>query len=135
MNPGLYLSVINDAMETSVSMKLYKNIASASIACITRSYSGTFNLNNIDSLNNFNVERLKDTAVLAFPVNDRPRGIKDIKSVNYWKKIFLNNDKSTWVPIVIHVSKNKKYTLLDGQHRIIASWIIKNNILNCIYVT
>ncbi len=66
------------------------------------------------------MQRLQKSAVKAYPINDRPRGNKDISSVKYYQKQILQEKEIT--PIWM-VYKNNKYILLDGAHRIVASYI------------
>ena len=71
-------------------------------------------------MENFNSVRLKESAVKAYPLDDRPRGNADISSVEYHQnQIKQQNDID---PIWL-LYKNNKHVLLDGAHRIIASYI------------
>jgi len=117
-----YISIIKDSVETSVSMKIFKNKEEATITHIYNSKLvkiplTTFNNYNVD---NFNSDRLQKSAVKAYPLNDRPRDNKDISSVKYYQKKIQQKTEIT--PIWM-IQKNKKYILLDGAHRIIASYI------------
>ena len=72
------------------------------------------------NVDNFNPERLQYSAIKAFPINDRPRGNDDILSVKYYQKQIQEHKEISpiWVAI-----KNNKYILLDGVHRVVASYI------------
>jgi len=115
-----YTSVLQDSIDTSVSMKLFKSRKEASEAHIFQSTFMKIPLSTFTKVDNFNPERLQESAVKAYPLDDRPRGAKDISSVKYYQKeIELKREIQ---PIWLY-TKNKKYILLDGAHRIVASYI------------
>ena len=115
-----YISVIVDSVETSVSMKIFKNKQDASLAHIFKSKLVKIPLSTFKNIDNFNPDRLQKSAVKAYPLNDRPRGNSDISSVKYYQKQIQQKKEIT--PIWM-IQKNKKYILLDGAHRIVASYI------------
>ena len=137
-----YISVIIDSVETSISMKIFKNKKDASLAHIFKSKLVKIPLSVFKNVDNFNPNRLKKSAVKAYPLKNRPRGELDISSVKYYQKqIQQQNDIA---PIwMIHKTKDtmnlsenlledipkrtgtpsNKYILLDGAHRIVASYI------------
>jgi len=119
-----YISILQDSIETSCKIKIFKTIKEATFAHIFKSKICKFSLSKFTDVSNFDKNRLKDSAVKAFPLNDRPRGIDDIKSVKYHQNQIKNKIIS---PIWI-VCKNNKYILIDGVHRIVASYIEKKNI-------
>lgn len=121
-----YISILQDSIDTSINMKFFKNRKDASYAHIFMSKLVNFPLNKFKNVDNFNSIRLKCSAVTAYPLHDRPRGKKDIDSVKFYQKqIQKNKDIS---PIWI-IKKKNKYILIDGAHRIVASYIEnKNNI-------
>ena len=113
---------MRDSVSTSVNIKLFENKQDARLAHILKSKLVEIPLyifaNN--GIENFNSDRLKDSAVKAYPLDDRPRGNVDISSVEYHQsQIKQQNDID---PIWL-VYKNNKYLLLDGAHRIVASYI------------
>ena len=114
---------MRDSVSTSVSMKLFENKQDAHLAHILKSKLVEIPLSifaNNNDMENFNSVRLKETAVKAYPLDDRPRGNADITSVEYHQnQIKQQNDID---PIWL-LYKNNKYVLLDGAHRIIASYI------------
>jgi hypothetical protein len=117
-----FIFIIRDSVETSVSMKIFKNKEDALFAHIYNSKLvklplTIFNNSNVD---NFDSDRLQKSAVKAYPLNNRPRGNKDISSVKYYQKQIQQKKEIT--PIWM-IQKNKKYILLDGAHRIVASYI------------
>ena len=115
-----YISVIVDSVETSLSMKIFKNKQEALFAHIYKSKLVQIPLSTFKNIVNFNPDRLQKSAVKAYPLNDRPRGKKDISSVKFYQKQIQLKKEIT--PIWM-IKKNKKYILLDGAHRIVASYI------------
>lgn len=114
-----YVSIIKDSIETSVSMKIFKNKKESLLAHVFRSKLKKIPLSKFMNVENFNPERLKKSAVKAYPLDNRPRGDADIKSVKYYQKIIQNDN----IPPIWMIKKNNKYILLDGAHRIVASYI------------
>jgi len=119
-----YISIIIDSVETSINLKIFKNKQDSINAHIFKSKLikiplSTFN-NNVD---NFNPNRLQKSAVKAYPLDDRPRGDTDISSVKYYQK------QKDITPIWM-ILNNKKYILLDGVHRIVASYIENKKYIN-----
>ena len=112
-----YIQVMQDSVDTSVSMGFFKNRKDSSLAHIFKSNLENFSMKLCeDKLNNFDKIRLQKSASKAYPLSDRPRGQKDLDSVNYYKKI--KNIPPIWI-----IKKNKQYTLLDGAHRLVANYI------------
>ena len=116
------MSSIVDSIDTSVDTKIFKNREEAAYSHIFNSKLvkiplNTFKNNNVD---NFDSVRLQNSAVKAYPLTRRPRGNKDIISVKYYQKQIQQKKEVTPVWMV---QKNKKYILLDGAHRIVASYI------------
>jgi hypothetical protein len=122
-----YISVIQHSIGTSVFLKLFKNKEESLFAHIYKSKLLRIELSIFTNVVNFNPERLQKTAVKAYPLNDRPRGNKDISSVKYHQKqIKLKKDVA---PIWL-LYKNNEYILLDGAHRIVASYIENKKYIN-----
>ncbi len=69
------------------------------------------------NLVNFNPARLKSRPGLAYPKSDRPRGEKDLVSVKYWMK--MRKVEPIWI-----LKKDGESVLLDGAHRLVASYIM-----------
>jgi hypothetical protein len=115
-----YIQVLHDSIETSVSIKLFKSKEEATIKHIFNSKLIYFPLSKCKNLDNFNPERLQTTAIKAYPLDNRPREDEDISSVEYYQKLIKN--KLDIQPIWI-MKKNNNYVLLDGAHRIVASYI------------
>jgi hypothetical protein len=77
--------------------------------------------NSFRIFDNFDPNRLQLTAEDAYPLpNGRPRGDKDISSVKFYQNQI--QQKTDITPIWM-IQKNNKYILLDGAHRIVASYI------------
>jgi hypothetical protein len=113
---------MRDSVSTSVNIKLFENKQDARLAHILKSKLVEIPLSMFENngVENFNSDRLKDSAVKAYPLDDRPRGNADTSSVEYHQsQIKQQNDID---PIWL-VYKNNKYILLDGAHRIVASYI------------
>jgi hypothetical protein len=122
-----YIPIIKDSVETSVSMNIFKNKKESSFAHIFNSKLVKIPLSIFKNIDNFNPDRLQKSAVKAYPINNRPRGNSDIRSVKYYQKQI--KEKKEVTPIWI-IEKNKKYILLDGSHRIVASYIEKCKYIN-----
>lgn len=73
---------------------------------------------------NIGWNRLQSTPEKAYPENDRPRGDSDIASINYALNIIdgkIERDGKL-SPIIVFEVQGKKI-LLDGVHRMVASYI------------
>jgi len=116
------MSSIVDSIETSIYMKIFKNREEAAFSHIFNSKLVKIPLNTFknDNVDNFDSVRLQNSAIKAYPLTDRPRGNKDIISIKYYQKQIKQKKEIT--PIWM-IQKNNKYILLDGAHRIIASYI------------
>ena len=113
---------MRDSVSTSVNIRLFENKQDARLAHILKSKLVEIPLSMFanNGIENFNSDRLKDSAVKAYPLDDRPRGNVDISSVEYHQSQI--NQQNDIDPIWL-VYKNKKYILSDGAHRIVASCI------------
>lgn len=114
------MDYIKDSILTSVNLKLFKNIEQASSAHIFKSELIKLPLSLFKNVKNFDPMRLQPTALKAYPINNRPRGDEDIKSVKFYQKQIQDNIN---VQPIWLIQQNKKYILLDGAHRIVASFI------------
>jgi hypothetical protein len=115
-----YIQVLHDSIQTSISIKIFKTKDEATMKHIFNSKLISFPLSKCKNLNNFNPERLQSSAVKAYPLHNRPRGDKDISTVKYYQNQIKNNldIQPIWI-----IKKNNDYILLDGAHRIVASFI------------
>jgi hypothetical protein len=127
-----YISSMIDSIDTSVSMKIFKNRKDASMAHIFKSKLVKILLSNFNDVENFNKNRLQKSAVKAYPIEDRPRGNTDIRSVKYYQKQI--QQKNEIQPIWM-IQKNNKYILLDGAHRIVASYIEDKQYINAYIIS
>ena len=116
------MASIVDSINTSISMKIFKNREEAAFSHIFNSKLVKIPLSTFknDNVNNFYSIKLQKSAVKAYPLTDRPRGNEDISSVKYYQKQIQQKKEITPVWMI---QKNKKYILLDGAHRIVASYI------------
>ena len=117
-----YTSILHDSISTSVSIKIFKNKEESFLAHMNHSSLVKLNLSLFNNMINFNSNRLQNTAEEAYPINNRPRGNNDIESVFFHQKKIQSGEilEPIWT-----VVKNNKYILLDGAHRIVASYIEK----------
>ena len=121
-----YINFLQDSIDTSVDMKIFKNREDASVAHIFKSMLVKLPLSLFTDVDNFDPNRLKKKAISAYPINDRPRCNSDITCVKYYQKQI--QQKKEISPIWL-IQMNNKYILLDGAHRIVASYILgKKNI-------
>ena len=115
-----YITTLNDSIETSLKLGLYSSRQRAIDAQLKRSEIVKFQLKCANDMENFNKNRLQSTANKAYPPSDRPRGKKDIESVNYWRKIIKSGKE---IPPIWVAYEDIDYILLDGAHRIVAAYI------------
>ena len=106
---------MEDSVSTSVSLQIFTNRQEAIDAHTSKSKLVKLPMSTFTNVENFNPNRLQKSAKNAFPINDRPRGDKDISSVEYHRK-------QIQTPIWL-IKQNKTYLLLDGVHRIVAHYI------------
>ncbi len=122
-----YVNLLQDSIDTSVDMKIFKNREDASMAHIFKSKLVKIPLSTFKNVDNFDPIRLQESAVKSYPINDRPRGNSDINSVKYYQKKI--QQKTDITPIWM-IQKNNKYLLLDGAHRVVASYIEYKHYIN-----
>jgi len=115
-----YVSIIKASIGTSIALNIFKNEKDSSFAHIFKSNLVKIPLSIFKNIDNFNPNRLQNSAIKAYPLNNRPRGNKDISSVKYFQKQI--QQKKNIIPIWL-IYKNNKYILLDGAYRIVASHI------------
>lgn len=108
---------MEDSVSTSVCLQIFTNRQDAINAHTSKSKLVKLPMSIFTNVKNFNPNRLQKSAENAFPINNRPRGDKDIKSVEYHQKQIQQN-----TPIWL-IKQNKTYLLLDGVHRIVAHYI------------
>ena len=129
----LLLQSLRDSVATSVSMKLFESRERASMAHIFNSKFLEIPLATFTDVDNFNPDRMQTSADRAYPVNDRPRSDDDIRSVDYYQSQIREGGQVT--PIWLLLQKNGKYLLLDGAHRIVASYILDQSYIPSFVIT
>ena len=110
---------IKDSVKTSVYIKLFSSEKIASYNHITKSKLSIISITQCKELINFNPKRLSND---PYPKEDRPRGKDDLNSLLYHRK---NITKYNYIDPIWIAIKKEKYILLDGAHRIIASYLEK----------
>jgi len=111
------INIIQHSVDTSVALKLFTSRKSSVYYHIFHSSYVKFPLSQLYSVDNFDINRLtKD----PYPEDNRPRGQKDLDSVLYHRKIIRQQGYTEPIWILL---KNGNYTLLDGAHRIIATYL------------
>jgi hypothetical protein len=112
-----FLEVIKDSVETSVCIKLFPSLEIASYNHIFYSHFSLFPISNCITLQNFNSMRLSNN---PYPEDDRPRGDADLESVLYHQQMIreIGHTEPVWI-----VLKDNQYILLDGVHRIVATYL------------
>ena len=123
------LQSIKDSVETSVAINLFKTKEKASYAHIYKSNFEMFPLSKVKTLNNFNPDRLSSD---PYPEHDRPRGDKDLESVKYQRKLL---QRGLALPAIWIAKKGNIYTLLDGAHRIVATFLENKRSISAYIVT
>lgn len=109
---------LRDSVETSVSLGLFTSVQEASRAHVFDATLGKCSMKQCrDQLSNFNPARLSSE---PYPSEDRPRGKADTASVAYHRAQIKKHGHTA--PIWVGV-KGGSYTLLDGAHRIVASYL------------
>jgi hypothetical protein len=118
-----FIQDIKDSVETSVKIKLFSSLKVASYNHIFESKLSNFSISHCKDLENFKSTRLTPD---PYPENDRPRGQDDLTSLTHHRKNIRKhgNVEPIWIAY-----KNGKYTLLDGAHRIIATYLENKRII------
>jgi hypothetical protein len=111
------LQNIRDSVETSVTLKLFSSIKTSSYYHIFKSKFFMFPMSMCEELNNFNPDRLSKN---PYPKNNSPRGQKNLNSLVYHRNTIQKQGQTE--PIWIGF-KNGDYILLDGAHRIVATYL------------
>lgn len=125
-NSELSFSSFNDAWHTykthfNKNAKLEDFLLAAS-----KSHPQSIKISEIIKLNplNLNLARLNaKTTEEAYPLNDRPRGIADIKSIKY-------HQKKECSPIVM-IRDKQQVIFADGVHRLIATKLLGKRTIIC----
>ena len=125
--------IITDSVSASLTIKLFDNIKDSSFVHVFNTKLGKFDLVNYNKeyVKNINKNRLAETAELAYPESDRPRGDSDILSVKYHQGRLQNGEnlEAIWI-----IEKNGKRYILDGFHRLAASHIEKKTNIDAFFI-
>ena len=81
-----YISTLKDSVETSVTIKLFNTVEESTHAHIFNSELIKIPMSKFKNIENFNPNRLQKSAKKAYPLNDCPRGNKNISSVKFYQK-------------------------------------------------
>jgi hypothetical protein len=111
------LQIIKDSVETSVSIKLFSSLKISSYYHIFKSKLIRLPMSQCRNLHNFNPDRLSAD---PYPKEDRPRGQKDLDSVLHHRRMIRQQGHTEPIWIVL---KKGEYTLLDGAHRIVSTYL------------
>ena len=126
--------IITDSVSASITIKLFDNIKDSCFAHVFNSKIGKFDLVNYNKeyIKNINKNRLAETAEMAYPECDRPRGDNDLLSVKYHQERLKNGEnlEAIWI-----IEKNGKKYILDGFHRLAASYIEKQTNIDANFIT
>jgi hypothetical protein len=118
-----FLQNIQDSVETSVTLKLFTSVKTSSYYHIFNSNFLMFPISQCKDLNNFNPKRLSNN---PYPEGNRPRGQKNLNSIVYHRNIIRKQGQTEPIWIAL---KNGEYTLLDGAHRIVATYLENKEIV------
>ena len=110
------MNTLKDSIQTSVKLGIFSS-AKTSLDHHLRSELVRFPLSLCKNLNNFNPDRLSAT---PYPKDNRPRGQDDLDSVLHHRQKIRYHGKTD--PIWVAV-KDGDLTLLDGAHRIVATYL------------
>lgn len=110
-------SILKDSVDTSVALKLYKTKKASLSDHIFRSQLISFPLSSLKILGNFNMKRLSSN---PYPNEDRPRGQADLDSVLHHRRVIRQQGSVEPIWVLL---KGGVFTLLDGTHRIVASYL------------
>ena len=110
------MDALKDSIQTSLKIGIFSS-QRVSLDHHLKSELVRFPLSLCKDLNNFDPARLSAT---PYPKKNRPRGQGDLDSVLHHRHRIRNQGETD--PIFIAV-KDGQYTLLDGAHRIVASYL------------
>jgi hypothetical protein len=115
-----FIQNIKDSVETSVNLKLFPSLKTSSYYHVFNSNFTMFSISMCrDVLNNFNPNRLSND---PYPEANRPRGQKNLNSIIYHRNTIRKEGQTEPIWIAL---RGGEYTLLDGAHRIIATYLEK----------
>jgi hypothetical protein len=129
-----YTPTMKDSISTSVSIGIFKSFQESLLAHTYKTELVKIPLNIFKNYNvdNFDSNRLQESATQSYPLDNRPRGDEDISSVEYYQTQIKQQKEIT--PIWM-IQQDQKYILLDGSHRIVASFIEETDYINSYIIT
>ncbi len=125
----MIIQSLNDSIETSITLGIFKSYKIALLYHIFNGILQLFPITKCYELSNFNNCRLSTN---PYPINDRPRGDNDIKSVLYHRQNIIQ--KGYTEPIWLIFTKNN-FILLDGVHRIVATYLENKQNIKAFVIT
>jgi len=111
------MDALRDSIRTSVKTKVFSSVKTSSYSHIFESKLVDFQVSKCRNLHNFNPDRLSKD---PYPKEDRPRGQDDLDSVLHHRRTIRREGETEPIWIAL---KDGEYTLLDGAHRIVATYL------------
>jgi hypothetical protein len=111
------MDALRDSVRTSVKIGIFSSAKTSSYSHIFDSKLVRFQLSKCRDLRNFNPSRLSKD---PYPKEDRPRGQDDLDSVLHHRRTIRHQGETDPIWIAL---KDGDYTLLDGAHRIVATYL------------
>ena len=111
------MDALRDSIRTSVKTKVFSSVKTSSYSHIFESKLVDFQVSKCRNLRNFNPDRLSKD---PYPKEDRPRGQDDLDSVLHHRRTIRREGETEPIWIAL---KDGEYTLLDGAHRIVATYL------------
>ena len=111
------MDALRDSIRTSVKTKVFSSVKTSSYSHIFESKLVDFQISKCRNLHNFNPDRLSKD---PYPKEDRPRGQDDLDSVLHHRRTIRREGETEPIWIAL---KDGEYTLLDGAHRIVATYL------------
>lgn len=111
------MDALRDSIRTSVKTKVFSSVKTSSYSHIFESKLVDFQVSKCRNLHNFNPARLSKD---PYPKEDRPRGQDDLDSVLHHRRTIRREGETEPIWIAL---KDGEYTLLDGAHRIVATYL------------
>ena len=111
------MDALRDSIRTSVKTKVFSSVKTSSYSHIFESKLVDFQVSKCRNLHNFNPDRLSKD---PYPKEDRPRGQDDLDSVLHHRRTIRREGETDPIWIAL---KDGEYTLLDGAHRIVATYL------------
>ena len=111
------MDALRDSIRTSVKTKVFSSVKTSPYSHIFESKLVDFQVSKCRNLHNFNPDRLSKD---PYPKEDRPRGQDDLDSVLHHRRTIRREGETEPIWIAL---KDGEYTLLDGAHRIVATYL------------